>query len=167
MKRYLLILALCLFAGCASWRNDIAADGGLLGTYAGNYVVISESGGVIMDVWVLKDVFVESEDDSDGWRFVDDGGNVVFIGGDVKVLRINDESSLLNYHEYHRELENLDYRTFFKGGPDIWVLPPADQSTRPNTSPGFRTKSLTDELTGRYHLRGRTKGFFGRSRRTC
>jgi len=28
MKRYLLILALCLFAGCASWRNDIAADGG-------------------------------------------------------------------------------------------------------------------------------------------
>jgi len=97
--------------GCAKFQNDMKARGGLVGSYKGNYVVISQSGGEIMEVWVLKDVYVNSEENSDGWRFVDDNGNVVFIGGDVKVMRM--DSSMDGYHEYHMEQETQTYREKF------------------------------------------------------
>jgi hypothetical protein len=113
MKRFLLCACLLCLTGCASWQNDIAAKGGLFGEHKGNYVVVSQSGGEIMDVWVLEDVYCESEKDSDGWRFIDDEGNVTFIGGDVKVLRIKQKSSLKNYHEYHREFERQSYQDLY------------------------------------------------------
>ncbi len=138
MRSFLLaVFLLCLCSGCASWGNDIAADGGIFGTYKGDYVVISESGGEIMDVWVLEDVFCESESGSDGWRFKDGNDNITFIGGDVKVIRAKDKSILRGYREYHRELEKAPY------------TPPSN------------------DLTGRYHRRGRTDGFFRRGRRVC
>lgn len=65
----LCLLCLPLFAGCAGCQNDIAARGGLLGEYKGPYVVISQSGGEIMDCWVLQNAYVQSESGSDGWRF--------------------------------------------------------------------------------------------------
>ncbi len=103
MRRILLAICfLCLC--CASWQNDIAADGGIFGTYKGDYIVISESGGSTMP--------------SQGLSTCDD----------VK-----------EYREYPREFEKAPY------------TPPSNK------------------LTGRYHLRGRSKGFFGRSggRRVC
>jgi hypothetical protein len=141
MKRFLLLLlAVCLLSGCASWRNKIAHKGGLFTEYRGDYVVISESGGVIMDVWVLEDVYVESEKNSDGWRFIDNLGQPTNVGGDSKVIRIKSKAELQNYLEYHIERDLVPYREFFKGTP----------------------------LAGRYHLRGRTKSFFGRSQgRVC
>ncbi len=147
MKRFLLIVALCLFAGCASWRNDIAHQGGLFTEYRGDYVVISESGGIIMDVWVLEDVYVKSEKDSDGWRFIDRLGQPTNVGGDAKVIRIKDKAELKKYHEYHFERALVpyhDYKNSLSGRVSDF-----DQST---------------QLAGRYWRRGRVKSFFNRSR---
>lgn len=102
--------SLCLLCCVLSWRNDIAPKGSLFTEYRSDYVVISESGGVIMDVWVLEDVYVESEKGSDGWRFIDNDGNPTNIGGDAKVIRIENKSELSKYREYHIELETLPYR---------------------------------------------------------
>ena len=103
------ILLCCLLlssvSGCAGCRNDIAARGGLVGSYTGNYVIINYSGNIIADVWVLRNAYVESEQGSDGWRFRDADGNVVFLGGDVKVMRIKKEADIEQWHEYHSEFE--------------------------------------------------------------
>lgn len=121
MKRWISLIAVvfCVsvftIAGCASWKNDIAARGGLVGSHEGDYVVISQSGGDIMDCWVLEDVFVSSEENSDGWRFQDEDGNVIFIGGDTKVIRCKNKSELASYHEYHMEFESQTYREKFGG----------------------------------------------------
>ena len=142
MKRFLLIFALCLFAGCASFRNNIAHKGGLVST-RGDYVVISESGGVIMDVWVLEDVYVESEKNSDGWRFIDSRGNPTNVSGDIKVIRIQNKTQLKEYHEYHIEQSLIPYH-------GECLFSPVKQDS---------------QLAGRYHLRRRVKSFFYRSRR--
>jgi len=115
MKRFLLIVALCLLAGCASWRNDIAHKGGLFTEYRGDYVVVSMSGGVIADVWVLEDVYVESEKSSDGWRFIDTKGQPTNVGGDAKVIRIKDKAELKNYREYHIERDLVPYQDLLSG----------------------------------------------------
>ncbi len=137
MKRFAVIclLFIILSSGCASFRNNWAANGSLFTTTRGDYIVISQSGGLIMDVWKLTDVFVESEGDSDGWRFINEGGNVKFIGGDVNVTRVNEKGLMDKYHEYHMEFETQSYRDKF-------------DKRRP--------------VCGRYQLRGRTKRFFGR-----
>lgn len=122
MRKIGLALFACVaiaFAGCASTWNDIGARGGLIGSYEGSFVVISQSGGLVMDCWVLTDSYVESEENSDGWRFIDNDGNVVHIGGDSKVVRLDDEEDLKNYIEYHMEEESVTYREKFaqvKGG---------------------------------------------------
>ena len=114
MMRFCCVLFCCLLlssvSGCAGCRNDIAARGGLVGTYAGNYVVVNYSGNSIADVWVLKNSYVESEKGSDGWRFTDSDGNIIFIGGDVKVMRIDKDSELERWHEYHSEFEARTYQ---------------------------------------------------------
>lgn len=118
MKRLGLLFALLIIlptVGCASWWNDVSARGGLIGTYRGDYVVISQSGGEVMDCWVLRDVFIESEKESDGWRFIDNNGNVTFVGGDTKVMRVDDSTTLSKYHEYHMEFETQSYREKFGG----------------------------------------------------
>jgi hypothetical protein len=97
-------------SGCAGCRNTIAAKGGLIGSYEGNYVVINYTGGVIADVWVLRDVYVQSEENSDGWRFTDPDGNVIFLGGDIKVIRIKEADDLKKWHEYHMEFEDKIYQ---------------------------------------------------------
>jgi hypothetical protein len=125
-----------MFIGCASWRNDIAHKGGLFTEYRGDYVVISESGGVIMDVWVLEDVYVESEKNSDGWRFIDRLGQPTNVGGDSKVIRIKDKAELQNYREYHIERDLVPYNEY----------------------------KVRDSMAGRYWQRTRVKNFFNRNR---
>lgn len=158
MKRLLLFLVcVCLFSGCASLRNDIAHKGGLFTEYRGDYVVISESGGIIMDVWVLEDVYVESEKNSDGWRFIDSKGQPTNVGGDSKVIRIKDKAELQQYREYHIERSNLPYSAYFKRVQEGWVQPPQKLS-------GLNFFDRSTELAGRYHLRKRVNRFFDRSR---
>ncbi|MBT3298281.1 hypothetical protein HN385_05125 [archaeon] len=101
--------------GCASTCNDIERRGGLVGTYTSDYVVISQSGGLIMDVYKLNDVYVESETGSDGWRFVDNKGYPTFIGGDTKTIRVDDLNRDVwgKYHEYHMEFESETYRDLY------------------------------------------------------
>lgn len=111
---YVLVLSFIPFiSGCAGCRNDIAARGGLVGSYPGNYVVVNYSGNVIADVWVLRDVYVQSENNSDGWRFKDVDENVIFLGGDVKVMRLDKASELDKWHEYHSEFETQSYQQKF------------------------------------------------------
>lgn len=132
-------LLICLsLSGCASFYNDIDAGDSIFGSYEGDYIVISETGGVIADVWVLEDVFCESEERSDGWRFKDSNENVTWVGGDAKIIRAKTKAELRKYHEYHMEFETQTYQEKF------------------NTD---------DKLSGRYHLRTRTGDFFGR--RVC
>jgi len=107
----LMITALSL-TGCAKWRNEIAADGGLIGSYSGDYIVRNDSGGKIMDMWVLHNVMVQSDQHGSGWLFQDQNGNVIHLGGDVKVTRLNHGDSI-KWHEYHAEFEALSYQEMY------------------------------------------------------
>ena len=109
------IFALALFTvitGCARMKNNVAAKGGFFGSYPADYIVLSQSGGKIMDVWKLNNVIVQSATNSDGWLFLDKNNNAINIGGDVKVIRLNSRNSDLwqHYHEYHMEFESQTYR---------------------------------------------------------
>ncbi|MBI4919131.1 hypothetical protein HY837_04320 [archaeon] len=102
-------------SGCAKTRNKWAQQGGVLGSYTADYIVIRQNGGEIMDVWKLNDVMVQSEEHSDGWLFRDQNGNAVNVGGDAKIVRINSTNSELwnKYQEYHSEFETKTYREKF------------------------------------------------------
>ena len=99
-------------AGCAKWSNQIAADGGLIGTYKAPYVVIKQSGGVITDVFKLPNAIIQSETGSDGWLFVDENGRAQHLGGDMKSIRFKSTSDPLwnCYKEYHMEFEQKPYQ---------------------------------------------------------
>lgn len=105
MKKALLLAGLAVslfsFTGCASLENQVAKDGGLFVSTRGDYIVINSSGDRIMDVWKLKDAFVDSEASSDGWSFIDNNNNVIMLGGDVKVIRVKDNKTWNKYEEYH------------------------------------------------------------------
>ena len=119
MKKFtvclILVLIVCaascfILGGCAKSRDRWKAKGGVFTSSKSDYIVISQSGGLIMDVWKLKDVIVQSEPNSDGWLFLVND-NPVYIGGDVKTIRLAKDSSLWDkYHEYHMEFESQTYR---------------------------------------------------------
>lgn len=112
----LIILLACLSmfgVSCAKLGNEIAANGGIWGSYAGDYIVRNDSGGKIMDMWVLKDVMVQEVNSGSGWLFRDTNGNVIHLGGDVKVIRVNKGMNLSDYHEYHAELESKSYQELY------------------------------------------------------
>ncbi|MCC6323615.1 hypothetical protein IT400_02360 [Candidatus Nomurabacteria bacterium] len=100
-----------MFSSCARFSNQIDSDGALIGTTKGDWIVIKQSGGVITDVWKLEEQFVQSEQGSDGWLFVDQNGNPVHVGGDMKAIRVNKnkEEIFSNYMEYHMEHDSLSY----------------------------------------------------------
>ena len=108
-----LIAITTLMTGCADWQNKNAFKGGWLGSYEGDYIIVSESGGVVMDVWKLKDTFVSSPKNSDGWVFEDSNGDAIAIGGDVKIIRVKSSKTWDMYKEYHAEFETLSYREKF------------------------------------------------------
>ncbi len=96
-----------LLSGCADTWNKADNQGGLFVSTTADYIVLKQSGGVITDVYKLKDVIVSSPDRSDGWIFKDQKGNSINVGGDTKAIRINDKNSDLmdKYCEYHMEFE--------------------------------------------------------------
>jgi len=109
----LVIAGIFIGTGCAKFRNEIAADGGLIGSYTGDYVVRNDSGGKIMDVWVLHNVMVQSDNHGAGWLFRDQSGDVIHLGGDVKVIRLNTLDTAGKYHEYHAEFETHTYQELY------------------------------------------------------
>lgn len=121
MKMKTKILILCvtvitLFTGCARWNNSVEADGSIFGSTNGDWIVIKQSGGQITDVWKLENQFVQSEQGSDGWLFVDHDNNPVHVGGDMKAIRINNkkEDIFNTYIEYHMEHDTLTYAQRYK-----------------------------------------------------
>jgi hypothetical protein len=110
-----LLAVMPLLGGCASYENNVAARGGIFGSYKGSYVVVNYAGNSIADVWVLKNAYVQSEEKSDGWRFMDETGSMVFLGGDVKVIRCKSDSELAKWNEYHAEFETKTYQQKFAG----------------------------------------------------
>ena len=110
------IVALLLLAlgGCKKTRDQWAAKGGIFTSSAEDYIVISQSGGRIMDVYKLRSAFVQSPENSDGWLFTDQQGNSIYIGGDVKTIRLRKDKTVWeDYHEYHIENENKTYRELY------------------------------------------------------
>lgn len=103
------------FTGCfAGWGNQKALKGGYFSNNKGSYVVLNESGGTVMDCWILKDIYVESESNSDGLRFVDENGNGIIVQGDSKIIRINSNTDLNKYVEYHIDTDIVPYNEFYK-----------------------------------------------------
>ena len=101
---------------CAQFTQKVKADGSLIGTASGAWVFEKTSGGVIMDVWKLDDALVKSEEGSDGWLFLDQNGNPVHVGGDMKAIRCNnDKISVFNqYVEYHTDVDLCTYKEKFE-----------------------------------------------------
>ena len=106
MKRNILIafvLAGLLFslAGCARFWDKVDAKGGIVTSSKAPYIVVNQSGGEIMDVYKLENAIVQSPSGSDGWLFKDQQGHPVYLGGDVKTIRLNSVNSPVwdKYHE--------------------------------------------------------------------
>lgn len=77
---------------------------------SGNWLVVDNSGGETMRHWVLKDAYVGSSDQSDGWKFFDSKGNgPIYVSGDSFVMRIKEpmEKFMETYQtEYNIPSEN-------------------------------------------------------------
>ena len=112
MKKLILILVVLASTGCARWSTSVARDGGIVGSYNGDYVCVNYAGNRIVDVWKLKDTFVTSEHKSDGLVFLDSRQNVIMVGGDVKLMRVKDSALWDAYVEYHYEMDGGDYQDF-------------------------------------------------------
>jgi len=109
---FLLLTFIVLMNGCAGSCQRIKANGSVVGTKNGNWIVIKQSGGIITDVYKLENTLVMSEAGSDGWLFLDCNGNPVHLGGDMKAIRLNtgDKDKIFDkYVEYHLEFEDVTY----------------------------------------------------------
>jgi hypothetical protein len=121
------VLAIILFtsvafsAACQSTCQKMERDGGVIGTYPGDWIVVKYSGGRITDVWKLENVLVHSEEGSDGWLFIDKNNSAVSLGGDVKAIRVKDRKTAGwdKYYEYHAEFEFQTYHEKHTPTPKI------------------------------------------------
>lgn len=111
---WIILIVLAMLANCADTWNKARANGGLLTSSSADYIVLSQSGGKIMDVYKVKDTFISSPSTSDGWILTTSDGNSVFLGGDIKFIRINNTNNKLwdKYCEYHIEFDKTDYNDF-------------------------------------------------------
>ncbi len=113
MKKVFIYLSISiLLVSCKSTCNKIHRDGSVIGTTAGDWIVVKYNGGVITDVWKMRGVLVQSEENSDGWLFDDNNGNIVNLSGDTKAIRVrqSDKEALYNsYVEYHMEYDSVSY----------------------------------------------------------
>jgi hypothetical protein len=100
-----------LTTSCAQTCQRIKANGSIIGTVSGPWIVIKQSGGVITDVFKLDNALVKSEQGSDGWLFLDHNGNPVHIGGDMKAIRCNEDKAEVfsRYVEYHQDIDRCTY----------------------------------------------------------
>lgn len=112
MLGILFVMVLIALSGCARLSDSTKAKGGIIGSYKAPYIIISQSGGEIMDVYKLNDAIVQSPSGSDGWLFLDQNENPIYVGGDVKTIRLKSTNDELwsKYNEYHMEFETISYR---------------------------------------------------------
>jgi len=66
-----------------------------------NWLVVDNSGGQTMRHWVLIERYVTAAEQSDGWQFTDEHGNVCYVGGDAFVQQI--KQPMDEWHEGYRE----------------------------------------------------------------
>ena len=106
MLGFLLTVALLTY-GCADAWNKVNTQDRIT-----KYIIISQSGGKIMDVWKLKNTSVSPH--TFGWTFKEEDNSII-ISGNIKVIRVNDENNELweQYHEYHMEFETKTYRELY------------------------------------------------------
>ena len=118
MKKYLgifflfALVAITVFSsGCAQTCQRIKANGAFIGTVSGPWVVVKQSGGIITDVYLLDNALVKSEAGSDGWIFLDQNGNPIHLGGDMKAIRCNSDKAEVfsRYVEYHQDIDRCTY----------------------------------------------------------
>lgn len=114
-KLLMLIVILISLSGCARMQLEGDFNGTAFGVTSkrSDFIVLSQSGGLIMDVWLMKDSMVKSPDGSDGWLFVDGDGVPTTVSGDAKVMRVKNPSMFEKYHEYHMEFESMTYRELY------------------------------------------------------
>lgn len=154
MKRLILFSMMVLFlatTGCARWQQKVTADGSLFGSTKGDWVVVRVSANEIVDVWLLDNAFVQSEAGSDGWLFVDNDGNAVNVGGDIKAVRASSRQQrdflFKQYIEYHKEFESITYREkLLNRGPIGTNKEPVETSQADVNEPAGRT-ALWGSLT--------------------
>ena len=84
MKQLLLITvtATLTLTGCGAFKNNLSRMGEALST--GNYVVTVWSGDKAVRTYEIKDGFVNSEKESDGWFFMHNG-KLVRVSGTVTI----------------------------------------------------------------------------------
>ena len=108
----MLVFIMTMTTGCfESFKNKMDNQGGFIES-AGDYIIVNSSGGIIQDVWKLKDSFVNSVDNSDGWMFTDNNGDSVTLGGDAKLIRVKSATTWDSYKEYHIEIDDVSYQEF-------------------------------------------------------
>ena len=57
----------------------------------GSWLITDNSGGQCLRHWVIRNSYVESSQQSDGWQFTDEDGNLCYVSGDAFVMRINED----------------------------------------------------------------------------
>ena len=121
-----------LSTSCAQTCQRIKANGSIIGTVSGPWIVLKQSGGVITDVFKLDNALVKSEQGSDGWIFTNQDGNVVHIGGDMKAIRCsNNKQSIFNqYVEFHADIDLCTYKEKYNKVKGIG-LSPAEMDIKP------------------------------------
>ena len=112
----LLLVIIVVGTGCKKARDKWNAEGSFfgIGNSGADYIVVNYSGSIICDVYKLKNEFVQSPENSDGWLFLANG-NPINIGGDSKLIRCRKSDGGLweKYHEYHMEFESKTYRELY------------------------------------------------------
>ncbi len=82
LKYVILTLGLFLFTGCGWLDNKINHLS--LTLASGGYTVTLYSGGKSVKQWVLKDILIQTEKESDGFYW-SDNGKITRITGDVVI----------------------------------------------------------------------------------
>jgi|TARA_Y100000310_G_scaffold130972_1_gene130147 hypothetical protein len=116
MKKIILLLVIMVtLSGCAKTWDAADANGGLFTSSKAPYIIVNQSGGIIMDVYKLNNAVVQSPTGSDGWLVKDNDGAPIYLGGDVKTIRLKTihDKRWKKYHEYHMEFEKKTYREVY------------------------------------------------------
>lgn len=87
MKRLLAAATILVLAGCGNLENQIQRD--LLDNRPGNYQVLKYSGGAVVEEYLLRNVKVTQNEDTDGVYFVWNG-RTFEVQGDVTIVRLAD-----------------------------------------------------------------------------
>ena len=114
-KLLITLLSLLTLSGCAKFWDSASAKGGVFISEKAPYIIVNSSGGVIQDVYLLDNSIIQSPKGSDGWLFLDNLGQPVYLGGDVKTIRLtksNKDRMFSQYTEFHILLDGLNYKSY-------------------------------------------------------